>query len=159
VTGKRVGYILVQWLPAALGVCGIALESTDMFSSQHTGNFLYALFSAAFGYIDPARFEIIHHLIRKAGHFVGYGTLSFLFFRALRNTVTTSPPCLWFSSVALTVLIASLDEWHQTYLPSRTGSLHDVLLDTLGAILVQTVVLITMIAHRRQAAKASGPQG
>ncbi len=32
-----------------------------------------------------------------------------------------------------TVLVASWDEWHQTYLPNRTGSPYDVLLDCCGA--------------------------
>jgi VanZ family protein len=147
VAGKRAGYILVQWLPAALGVCGIALESTDMFSSQHTGSFLYALLTAAFGYIDPVRFEIIHHIIRKTGHFAGYGTLSFLFFRALRATVTTKRAQLWIWSIALTAVVASLDEWHQTFLPSRTGSIYDVMLDTAGAMLTQTALLFAILVH------------
>ena len=36
--------------------------------------------------------------------------------------------------------MASLDELHQTYLPNRTGSLWDVLLDCCGAIALQLLV-------------------
>jgi VanZ family protein len=39
-------------------------------------------------------------------------------------------------------LVASLDEWHQSYLPNRTGSVWDVLLDCSGAIALQLVVYI-----------------
>ena len=39
-----------------------------------------------------------------------------------------------------TALVASCDEWHQTFLPNRTGSVWDVLLDCCGAITLQFVV-------------------
>jgi VanZ family protein len=37
-------------------------------------------------------------------------------------------------------LVASLDEWHQSYLPSRTGTPWDVLLDSCAAIAAQILV-------------------
>jgi len=43
-----------------------------------------------------------------------------------------------------TTLVASLDEWHQSYLPNRTGSAWDVLLDSCGAIALQLAVYIYM---------------
>ena len=43
-----------------------------------------------------------------------------------------------------TALVASCDEWHQTYLPNRTGTPWDVLLDCTGAITLQLIVYIFM---------------
>ena len=43
-----------------------------------------------------------------------------------------------------TALVASADEWHQTFLPNRTGRYQDVLLDCSGAIAMQLVVYIFM---------------
>jgi VanZ family protein len=43
-----------------------------------------------------------------------------------------------------TALMASADEYHQTFLPNRTGSPWDVLLDCCGAIVLQVVVYIVM---------------
>jgi VanZ family protein len=40
--------------------------------------------------------------------------------------------------------MASADEWHQTFLPNRTGSAWDVLLDCCGAITLQVVVYVFM---------------
>jgi VanZ family protein len=40
--------------------------------------------------------------------------------------------------------VASTDEWHQTYLPNRSGSVRDVLLDCSGAIALQLAVYIYM---------------
>jgi VanZ family protein len=47
----------------------------------------------------------------------------------------------------MTALVACLDEWHQTYLPSRTGSLHDVILDSAAALVAQ--VVLYLILRRR----------
>jgi VanZ family protein len=41
-----------------------------------------------------------------------------------------------------TSLVASLDELHQSYLPNRTGSPWDVLLDCTGALTLQLIVYI-----------------
>jgi VanZ family protein len=46
-----------------------------------------------------------------------------------------------------TALVASLDEWHQTFLPSRTGAFRDVVLDTIGALCMQAVV-IAVVRYR-----------
>ena len=44
--------------------------------------------------------------------------------------------------------MASADEYHQTYLPNRTGSPWDVLLDCCGAIVLQATVYIFMRLFR-----------
>ena len=44
----------------------------------------------------------------------------------------------------MTALVACLDEWHQTFLPSRTGNLHDVLLDSTAALIAQVVLFLIL---------------
>jgi VanZ family protein len=41
-----------------------------------------------------------------------------------------------------TALVASLDEWHQSFIPSRTGTVRDVILDTCAGIGAQILVLL-----------------
>jgi len=54
-----------------------------------------------------------------------------------------------------TSLVASLDELHQSYLPNRTGSPRDVLLDCSGAIALQLAVYIYLRLFRpRRLARA-----
>jgi VanZ family protein len=85
-----------------------------------------------------ARWEILHHLIRKSGHFLGYGAIGLLWLRAWWMTLPRSR-FLHDAFLALlgTALVASADEWHQTFLPNRTGSPWDVLLDCCGAIALE----------------------
>ncbi len=147
-----VSRLLRTWTPVALWLAIIAVESTDWLSAQHTGSFLYALLSAIVGHIDPQKFAVFHAVLRKMGHFVGYGILSVLFFRALRASIVTSIArlCTW--SVALTFVVASLDELHQSFLPSRTGKVRDVVLDTFAALCLQGIVLLALWRQRRAAA-------
>ncbi len=124
------------WWPAAVWICIIAIESTDSFSSQNTGRVLYRLITRLLGDIDYYYFEIFHHYLRKTGHVVGYGVLSLLLLRGWRATFERTPGLLWRTSLLSwlgTVLVASLDEWHQSYIPSRTGTWRDALLDSWAA--------------------------
>jgi VanZ family protein len=43
-----------------------------------------------------------------------------------------------------TLLVASADEFHQTFLPNRTGTGWDVLVDCSGALLLQWLVWLWM---------------
>jgi VanZ family protein len=54
-------------------------------------------------------------------------------------------------AMAGTVLVASADEWHQTYLPNRTGRWQDVALDSSGAVVLLAGVWVVaqFRAHRR----------
>jgi VanZ family protein len=53
--------------------------------------------------------------------------------------------------VGSTFVLASLDEWHQTFLPGRVGCLSDVLLDTVGALFLN-LALWAVYAYRRRKA-------
>jgi VanZ family protein len=122
------------WWPVAVGICIITIESTSAFGSDRTSHPLRWLVQLIFGPVSDATWEIIHHLIRKTGHFVGYGALGLAWLRAWRMTLHGTQ-FLSDAGLALlgTALVASCDEWHQTFLPNRTGSPRDVLLDCCGA--------------------------
>jgi VanZ family protein len=152
---RRITYIVWQWLPVVLWLLVIAVESTDLMSARNTGSVIYIALAAIVGPIDPDRFTVFHAVLRKTGHFVGYGFLSFLFFCALRNTVTSNLARLWSLSVIFTCIVSSLDEWHQTFLPSRTGAFHDVVLDTFAALCVQTVIFVAVRRKQRSLAAAA----
>lgn len=131
------------WLPVVIGVGIIAIESTEAFGSDHTSRPLRWLWESLFGTVSNARWEVIHHLIRKSGHFVGYGFIGMAWLRAWWMTLPYSN-FLEDAFLALlgTSLLASVDELHQSYLPNRTASPWDVLLDCSGVIALQLALYI-----------------
>jgi VanZ family protein len=62
------------------------------------------------------------------------------------------------ASLALlgTAMVASGDEFHQSFLPNRTGVPSDVLLDCCGAIVLQLIVyLVLRIGSPKRLARAA----
>jgi len=136
--------LLKTWIAAGLWIILIMIESTSYLSSANTSRFLYPILHFLFG-IDYARFEVLHHYLRKTGHFIGYFILSFLLFRSWRATLPLSSRwALRWAAIAflMSAFVASMDEWHQTFLPSRTGTVHDVILDSIGAMIAQILILV-----------------
>ncbi len=138
--------LLKAWIAALLWIGLIAIESTDTFSAEHTSRLLYPLLHFLMG-LDLAAFEVVHHYIRKCGHFVGYFALSFFLFRAWRATLHLPWAPRWamrWAAIAffMSALVASLDEWHQTFIPSRTGAFSDVVLDSVAALTAQVLIFL-----------------
>ena len=130
------------WLPVAFSLVIIALESTDTFSAANTSSWLRPIVERWSGPISDAHWALYHHLARKCGHFTGYAFVCFTFLRAwllilgrrLHLTLEQWLVPANVYAVASTLCIAASDEVHQTFLPSRTGKLSDVLIDTGGGI-------------------------
>jgi VanZ family protein len=128
------------WWPVAVALIVIAIESTNTFSSEHTSGWIRPVVERIFGHINDTLWAVIHHLARKSGHFTGYGGLALTLLRAWLLTLgeradLTLLGWRWRSTwmaVAGTAFVASMDEWHQTFIPSRTGLFSDVVLDTVG---------------------------
>jgi VanZ family protein len=71
--------------------------------------------------------------LRKTVHFLEYALLALLFLRALRGEAPLTRKHLGWA-LALTVLYACSDEFHQAFVPGRAARAHDVLIDTAGAL-------------------------
>lgn len=138
---RNLHFWLSAWLPVALGIVVIFFESTEAFGADNTTHPLRLIFEAIFGRIGDIQWAVVHIVIRKIGHFVGYGLMGLVWLRAWWMTLPRSR----FLHDALlgllgTAAVASCDEWHQTFLPNRTGSPWDVLLDCCGALTLQLLV-------------------
>jgi VanZ family protein len=138
--------VFKAWIAAVLWLIVIAIESTSYLSAHNTSRILYPILHYLFG-LDWERFEVWHFYIRKGGHVFGYGLLSILLFRAWRETLPTTSGAKWslrWANIAVlgTAVVASLDEWHQSFIPSRTGRWQDVVLDTCAGIGAQILVFL-----------------
>jgi len=139
---------ILNWIPALLSVAMITFESTATMSADNTSRWLYPLWVWLFGPSSASAWAEVHHLIRKSGHFAGYGIVSITFFYGWKKTLegAARPARAILISAAAravlcTVIIAILDEYHQSFLPSRTSSPIDVCIDACGAIAAQLLLL------------------
>jgi len=138
------------WLPVLAFSLVFAVESTSYLGGEYTSGPLRRLAEALFGYDACANWGAIHQFIRKAGHFIGYGLFSLACFRAfwrtLRAVASKMPRQLFAHGLAIltTFLVAGADEFHQTFVPNRTGLFSDVLLDTCGGVALCFALFLAM---------------
>jgi VanZ family protein len=143
-----------QWVPALIWIGVICVESTDLMSAANTSSILFALLVRFVGQISVTTLLEWNHYLRKLGHVVGYAILSWLLFRAWRATLPSPTARLWALPWArlafwMTAAVASLDEFHQSFIPSRTGRWQDVVLDSTAALCIQ-ILLFALLRGRIQ---------
>jgi VanZ family protein len=125
----------------------ISIFSMAGFSSINTSRFIGPLLLWLFPDISEARLASIHLLIRKAGHVTEYAILAFLLRRAFVTSTKSFMQRNWFElGLVIIVCYALLDEFHQSFLPSRTASLYDSAIDVVGGL---TVLLIFKLCDKR----------
>ena len=164
------------WIPVFLWLGIIAVESYGL-SSNVTGGWLWKLLQSLHIRISWPSFLELHHILRKTGHFSGYGILCLLMFRAWFHTLVSHSRILRASyessslpralrtirirctllAVNMTLITAILDEWHQAFDPSRTSSGWDVALDAAGGIVFLSFALFVFKAWREVPKELRGP--
>ena len=70
---------------------------------------------------------------KKLAHMAEYATLTVFLFNALLVHFSKKPPAL-LTAALIATLYAFSDEWHQTFVPGREGTLRDVGIDALGVL-------------------------
>jgi VanZ family protein len=93
---------------------------------------------------------VIDRVGRKVVHAAEFGLLAFLLWRALRTVTAVDRALL--AAFAVTVAYAVSDEWHQTFIQGRTGSVGDVAIDAAGA----AVALLAVRLWSREREPAAG---
>lgn len=147
----------------------IAIESTSL-SAERTGSIVDPILQWMFPRLSFDQIDHIHEIGRKVGHFIGYGMMSYFFFRAFRGTYHVYHGTenvlrkklvpagqrlfgyLWqwrWAVLAIlgTALVATADEVHQMGDPTRTGTWWDVLLDSAGALAFQLLIMAIIRAR------------
>ncbi|MFZ3340049.1 MAG: VanZ family protein [Terriglobales bacterium] len=158
---------LRAWWPAFVWIGIICVESSDAFSSNNTGDLLYKVLSRLFPNINLHDVLILNFIMRKSGHVIGYGILTLLLLRGWRRTLARVRATFGRSTVGLvtygrtailawlgTVFVASMDEWHQSYIPSRTGAFHDVVLDSTAGLVFLLIAYFWVRVRERPLSSA-----
>lgn len=129
-------FILKYWLPVFLWTVFIFVGSSDLMSAEHTSRFI-GPFLRWFAFdIADTTVASIQFIVRKCAHLTEYAVLAALIWRALRfqipsGTVRTQATIAFVAAV----ICAVFDEFHQSFVPSRTSSPADVAIDGVGAII------------------------
>ena len=126
---------LKYWLPVLVWLGLIFIGSTDVLSAEHTSRFLVPFLRWLDPQISPAALNSIQLMIRKLGHLTEYAILAILLWRALRGAVVWKSTTLILFAISLIgcAVFAVSDEFHQSFVPSRTSSGKDVMIDICGA--------------------------
>ena len=132
--------------PLVFWILFISFASTGEFSASNTSQILRPILLWLFPNLSEARLATIHFLTRKAGHFTEYAVLAYLARRAFLTSSRMFLQRYWFQlTLALVVVYALLDEFHQSFVPSRTASIYDSAIDVAGGL---TVLLILRFGGR-----------
>jgi VanZ family protein len=145
---------LKYWLPVLLWMLVIFSASADSHSYQHSAK-LFGLFEPLLHWLFPAlspeTIGIIHEAARKCCHLAEYAVLALLVWRALHASKNDLPAWSWpkvGGTLLIVLLYAASDEFHQSFVPTRTPHATDVLIDTTGGA-VGLFVLWTIQFYRK----------
>lgn len=132
----------LAWFLVALCTGTIWTLSAEDFSAAHTSRILLPLLHWLFPELSGGALLRLHDFVRKAAHFSEYAVLGLLAFRAIWLSFESTAARVAALSLLLALAVSSIDETHQGFTASRTGSVWDVALDLCGAAAAILVMLL-----------------
>jgi VanZ family protein len=124
-------FVIKTWLPVLAWTAFIFIGSTDLLSAAHTSRFIGPFLRWFVPDVSDATIGTVQLLVRKCGHITEYAILAALIYRALRQHLLPA--------LAVTFVFAgsyaALDEFHQSFVASRSASFWDFLIDCAGAMI------------------------
>jgi VanZ family protein len=132
---------LSRYGPLILWAAFIFIGSTDLLSGANTGGVLVRPVLWLFPHASERTIAIYQFVTRKAGHLSEYFIFALLCARVFRTSSHEVLRQRWFWASLLFVVVYSLsDEFHQSFYPSRTASIYDCMIDSLGGLLALTIL-------------------
>ena len=134
---------LKYWLPVLIWLCVIFVGSTDVLSAEQTSRFVEPFLRWLKPDISSETLAQIHFFARKLGHIFEYALLAIFLWRALRSganlrvKISILVVVVWF----VCAIFAATDEFHQSFIPSRTASPNDVVIDIFGVVIGLTICM------------------
>jgi VanZ family protein len=149
---------LWRYGPAVAWACFVLFASSSNFSASNTSRIVRPLLLWLFPDVSEASLAYAHFLVRKAAHFTEYALLALLAARAFRTSHREKLRRLWRpAAFALVACVALADEYHQSLLPSRTGTIYDSLLDMAGGATALACASLWLARGRRKRGGAPHP--
>ena len=120
----------VSWLALVLFLGGSG------FGIQQTAPWIVPVLKTLAPWSSGHDLHALHVLLRKLGHLTEYAILARVWLHGLFTWRRMSVRAAAWGALLVCVAVAFVDELHQSMLLSRTGSVGDVMLDSLGALLM-----------------------
>jgi VanZ family protein len=132
---------IFRYAPLILWIGVIFFLSSGQGAMSNTSRFIRPLLEFLFPGASEETLFIYHGIIRKLAHPSVYAVLAYFAYRAFYYSTQNHLQKYWFPvSLLLVFTVASLDELNQSFLASRTGSPYDILLDTIGGLVMLTIL-------------------
>jgi len=137
--------------PLVLWMIFISFASTGEFSAVNTSKIIRPLLLWLFPNLSEERLALIHFCVRKAAHFTEYAILGVLVHRAFFASSHLFLRRFWFwMGILLIMIYALLDEFHQSFVASRTASIYDSLIDVVGGLTALVIFAVWRDRHRQR---------
>ena len=121
--------------------------SADSHSYEHSSFLVEPFLHWLFPQMSQAEVDEIHHLIRKCGHLTEYAILALLLWRATGQATNLLAWPRARKTLLLVCLYAATDEFHQSFVPTRTSLVSDVFIDTTGGVI--GLIVLWFFTHCR----------
>lgn len=122
---------VIYWLPPVLWMLFIS-PINELLTSHSTSSFVIPLITWLWPQASQNAVEGIHIILRKTGHFLEYALLAFLLLRAFSKGGRAYRLSYIFYAAIISIGYSAMDEYLQTFIPARTGSARDWLIDISG---------------------------
>lgn len=132
--------LVKNWVPVFAWMILIFAGSTDALSGEQTSRFLVPFLRWLDPQISIAALATIHLAVRKLGHLTEYAILATLLWRGF-GSLELGKWKVAAISLGIAACYAALDEFHQSFVPTRTASERDVMIDVCGAIVALAICL------------------
>jgi lipopolysaccharide/colanic/teichoic acid biosynthesis glycosyltransferase len=148
--------LAAYWLPPLVWMACLFPVGNKALASSRT----YRIFIAVYRWFVPrasrASAELGYVIMRKSLHFLAYGFLAYLFYRAFRAGTKQAAKAAWLAPAAAAAIgYGFLDEFLQSFVPHRTGSALDWAIDSAGVV---TFLAITAARSRKAALDPAPPR-
>jgi VanZ family protein len=144
------GSFFKYWMPLFLWIAVIFVGSTDVMSAEQTSRFIAPFLRWLKPDVTAAMIAQVQFFVRKAAHLGEYAILAMMLWRAARHgtNIKVKMSILFVLVWVACAMFAAADEFHQSFVPTRTAAFGDVLIDMCGAI-AGLIVCMMFVARGR----------
>ena len=125
-------------IPSSMFKIPILYELAEILTDLNM-DFLIDIAKYVYGNID----KLAHMLL-----YFGLGLLLHLTFKNSENTILRKYAAIL--AVLLGIIYGITDEYHQSFVPGRTASLHDLLADGIGVTIAQIIFVILILLNLKR---------